>query len=196
MPNPRRFYRAAAFDHGEPLSRPRYDVVAAAIAVCLLACLLGSSKWVKDHVIYIDLPQPIDLPPEPLIVLSISPAGSIYWNNEIVSDDGLRRALLTGLYEPVEPLIRFEPNANASYGRVVGVIDIIKRTGVTKFCFGNLNEFRVFHKHPQPLFLTILPPEDWDGPRAIPPHLAGTGASTAEAGNECDRPPEPGLLGF
>ncbi len=113
----------------------------------------------------IDLPGPPHQrhPGEGLTKVSLTTEGVVLLNDVAISDDEFRRALEALLWQEIEPTTRFEPAANASYERVIQVLSIIKRSGVTKLCFGNLREFGTFRKHPEPMFLTLHPPEGWDG---------------------------------
>lgn len=192
MPYPRRFYRVEPFDHGEMLSRPRFGIVAAALITAIICFFFGASNWVKPHALLIDLPSFMNLAElpvsTPITVVSVTPAGTLLQDNEIVSPELLRKRLRAGLYEHVEPLTRFEPHANASYARVLEALAIIAQSGVTKFCFGNLREFGIFGKHTVPLFLTYPPPENWLG--YTPPDPAPT---TRISG--CDVRTEPGPAG-
>ena len=174
MPRKRR-YAAPPFDHGEPMFRPNYPFVSAAVATLMVALRMGTTFRIQPHAIVIDLsawPAPDQQTADrPAHHIRITEDGALLWDDVPINMSELVALLQQGLTEPVEPGIVFSPDANASYELSAQVLNIIKESGVTIFCFGNLEEFRIFHKHPQPLFLTMLPPEEQPDYYASGPRL-------------------------
>ena len=104
---------------------------------------------VATHAINIDLPapDPTSNPPEvdPITnKIVLTPDGLILWNGESITQGGLVSNLQQSLAFAVEPELQFEPEANASYELSARVLDIIKRSGVSKFGFVGNEKYRQF----------------------------------------------------
>ena len=143
------------YNHGEPIWRCRYDVVA--VVVFLIA---GMILWVgmpsRTHAFAVDLPSTdlnemlSELEPADQIRHTLSPKadGSIEWNGETVTTAELREQIYHGITQTIEPQIIFIPDAEASYDLSVRVLYLVKRSGVAKLCFGGLEEHRHFYPGP------------------------------------------------
>jgi biopolymer transport protein ExbD len=67
--------------------------------------------------------------------LGIDADGVIRWNGAAVDRLTLRQYLAAALARPVEPELRFQPDANARYVVVNEVLADIRRAGVTNMGF-------------------------------------------------------------
>ena len=135
---------------------------------------------VPIHVLTFDLPiaDPAEAltptPKEESHRLSPTRFGTIEWDGETVSLSELIDHLDEGMRQPVEPRIVFAPDGDASYDLAVKVLNIVKNSGVTKLCFGELERFRVFAKDSPRyrLNLTLIDPVapiEWDQADLGPP---------------------------
>ncbi|MEN7537501.1 ExbD/TolR family protein [Aurantiacibacter flavus] len=138
---------------------------------------------VPIHVLTFDLPLAdpaygLPRPPEEKThLLSPTRFGSIEWDGKSITTSELIRHLQDGMRQPIEPRIVFAPDGNASYELAVRVLKIIKDSGVTKLCFGELERYREFAKDSQQyrLNLTLIAPEvsiEWDKADLRPPQQA------------------------
>lgn len=104
---------------------------------------------VATHSVDIDLPSG-DPPPNNIDVepdknkLSITDDDQLLWNGEPITDGNLVSILAQTLAMPVEPELQYEPFAQASYEKSAKTLDIIKKSGVTKFGFVGNERYRVF----------------------------------------------------
>ena len=146
--NARRPAPRLPYDHGEPVWRCRYDVVA--VVVFLIA---GMLVWVdipnRTHAFTLDLPTTQMLEwrestGEPRHTLSPKADGSIEWNGVPVTIDQLEEQIHHGLNQMIEPEIVFIPDGEASYDLSARVLYLTRKSGVTKLCFGGLEEHRNF----------------------------------------------------
>lgn len=144
------------YDHGEPIWRCRYDVLAVVIFM-----IAGLVIWVdapmQTHALTFDIPtdgafdSPLSLAnhdDELAHVLSPRADGSIEWNGELVTQSQLLDLLYDGLLQQIEPRIVFVPDFNASYDLSANTLVLVKRSGVTKFCFGELEKHQLFGSEP------------------------------------------------
>jgi biopolymer transport protein ExbD len=76
--------------------------------------------------------------------VSINADGLTLWNGEPVDEAELSsRLAMTTMIEP-EPQLRFEPDAQAPYGKTAYAVWLIKRSGVTNFGFVGNEQHRNF----------------------------------------------------
>jgi len=68
----------------------------------------------------------------------------LLWNGQPLSQQELINQLVTATSQAEEPLLRFEPDALASYDRSAKTIALIKDAGVTKFAFVGNHKYRDF----------------------------------------------------
>jgi biopolymer transport protein ExbD len=90
----------------------------------------------QTHSIKLDLPQPG--PPPPLTrvnLIEITPSGSLLWNGQPISREGLRYDLERTQQMRPEPELHFRPDGRVRYEVVADVLGIIKREQVRKFGF-------------------------------------------------------------
>ena len=106
---------------------------------------------IATHSIDIDLPSDNSSSPPPPIdpvknKLVIPPDDQLLWNAEPITLGQLGSNLQESATMPVEPELQFEPDALASYDRSATVLQVIKRSGITKFGFVGNEKYRVFGK--------------------------------------------------
>lgn len=171
------------FDHGEPIWRCRYDVIAG-VLFAVVAFLIWVDWPVRTHALTVSIVPPgwpesfvYERPKSEFTsVVSLTEDGAISFNGVLVSSEELREQLHSGLNQPVEPEIIFAPDANASYEVSLQVIAVIRRTGVSKFCFGELENHRNFGKGeslPRLMTTIVTPDIDPIAPLADPPFCSG-----------------------
>ena len=78
--------------------------------------------------------------------VTITATDGIEWNGFAISEAELRTALALSLRLPVEPELRFQPVAGASYGRSAAVMNTIKAMGITRFGFVGNEQHAAFGK--------------------------------------------------
>ena len=97
-----------------------------------------------------DLPQDsIDPPQVPVLaqnLVSISPAETISWNGQTVSEGQLILLLQAAALRDPEPLIRFEPEAGAPYGASLRVLGLIRASDPAAFAFSGNEKYLDFGK--------------------------------------------------
>ena len=160
------------YDHGQPLLRA--SSLPFLIFFSCLAMVGLSLDRVPVHVLTIDLvtgPSQgwIGHPDIEVHSIVATQKGTIEWNGEKINMAALLRYLHAGRMQPVEPEIVFAPEANASYDLSAKVLAIIAASGVTKFCFGELERYKDFGKEASTyrLNLTLVDPEprkEWSPP--------------------------------
>lgn len=106
---------------------------------------------IATHSVDIDLPQgnppPSDLDIDPVKnKLILTATDQILWNGTPINKGQLVETLQETTTMAVEPELQFEPEALASYDLSASVLQIIKRSGVTKFGFVGNEKYRAFSK--------------------------------------------------
>jgi len=134
-------------DDGSPMMEMNMTPLIDVLLVLLIMFIITIP--VATHAINIDLPapDPTSNPPEvdPITnKIVLTPDGLILWNGESITQGGLVSNLQQSLAFAVEPELQFEPEANASYELSARVLDIIKRSGVSKFGFVGNEKYRQF----------------------------------------------------
>lgn len=134
-------------DDGEPMMEMNMTPLIDVLLVLLIMFIITIP--VATHAINIDLPSPSpnDNPPDVDPVknkIFITQDGDLLWNGEDITRGGLVANLQQSLTFAVEPELQFEPEPNASYQLSAEVLDIIKKTGVTKFGFVGNERYAVF----------------------------------------------------
>jgi biopolymer transport protein ExbD len=138
-------------DDGQPMmemnTTPLIDVM-----LVLLIMLMITIPPVS-HAIDIDLPvqDPNQPPPEDIIdpvvnKIVILPNNEIQWNGTPSSPDQIAQYLqLTKSMSP-EPELQFQPAPTAVYDTVNATLNIVKKSGITRFGFVGNEQYRVFGK--------------------------------------------------
>ena len=78
------------------------------------------------------------------IALTLSRAGTVFWDGEAVDTPELETRLAAAAASPFEPVIRFEPDANTSYNDAVQVIHKVGEANITRFAFAGHHQYRSF----------------------------------------------------
>jgi len=104
---------------------------------------------IATHSVDIDLPQNNSNTPPPDIdpvknKLVLTADERVLWNGEQISLGVLVDTLRASVAMEVEPELQFEPEALASYDLSARVLQIIKKSGVTKFGFVGNEKYSAF----------------------------------------------------
>lgn len=138
-------------DDGQPMmemnTTPLIDVM-----LVLLIMLMITIPPVS-HAIDIDLPvqDPNQPPPEVLIdpvvnKIVIMPNSEIQWNGTPSSLDQIGQYLAQTKSMSPGPELQFQPAPTAVYDTVNATLNVVKRSGITKFGFVGNEQYRVFGK--------------------------------------------------
>lgn len=131
----------------QPLSEinitPLIDVMLVLLIMLILTIPLAT------HSVEVDLPGPpneAEGPPPTYetVSLVVQENGAILWNGESVTRPQLDARLSAAAALPEMPLIRFEPEANASYDDSVQVINAVADAKLDKFAFAGNHKYREF----------------------------------------------------
>jgi biopolymer transport protein ExbD len=101
---------------------------------------------IQTHAVKVDLPQPD--PNQTQVIdseknkIAISADGVVTWNGATVDEVTLRQYLDQTAAMSPEPELHFQPDANARYDVVDGILSIIKRSNVTKLGFVGNEQYR------------------------------------------------------
>ena len=77
-------------------------------------------------------------------VVSIDPEDRLFWNGEVLSRDGLLNQLAGAAAMDEQPVIRFQPDALASYETSARTIALIKDSGIDRFAFVGNHQYSKF----------------------------------------------------
>lgn len=133
-------------DQGTPISDLNTTPLIDVMLVLLIMFIITIP--IQTHSIGVDLPgqataQTIPMDPVKNKV-TIDAAGLIRWNGTAIDRLTLRQYLAASLRMPVEPELRFQPEADARYLTVDAVLADIKRSGVTHLGFLGNERYRDF----------------------------------------------------
>ncbi len=120
---------------------PFIDVLLVLLIMIILAVPI------KNHVAEVVLPAapPITLLPiQETNAIVVDAADRLFWNGDPVTVQQLRAQVAAASALASEPVLRFEPDANASYDRAAQTIVLIKEEGATKFAFAGNARYRDF----------------------------------------------------
>jgi biopolymer transport protein ExbD len=139
-------YRVNAFQASadQPMSEmnttPLIDVMLVLLIMIIMTVPLGT------HVLDVDLPGegPVVTGEARQFSITISPAGQVFWDGEAVNRDSLAERLTYATTLSPEPVIRFQPDPQASYDASVQVIAQVRDAGLKKFAFIGNEQFRTF----------------------------------------------------
>ncbi|WP_285712752.1 ExbD/TolR family protein [Erythrobacter oryzae] len=95
---------------------------------------------------------PVDLPSDgqpkhPVLetnILTIDAADRLAWNGHVVTTSELRAQLAAASDLPVQPVLRFEPDAQASYDKSARTLALIREEGADSFIFSGNEKYRDF----------------------------------------------------
>lgn len=117
---------------------PFIDVLLVLLVMLILAIPI------KPNITQVDLPSGEPVSPRLTILgentVHIAADDRLFWNGEALSTDELRLQVATASGLAEQPVLRFAPDAQASYDRSARVIALINEEGADKFAFiGNHN---------------------------------------------------------
>jgi biopolymer transport protein ExbD len=134
---------------GEPMMDMNMTPLIDVLLVLLIMFIITIPVAVNSVDIDLPQPQPMTNPPpiDPIknkIVLTVQDV--ILWNGKPINEGELVTILQQTTTTTPEPELQFEPEALASYEISARVLDIIKKSGVTKFGFVGNDKYREFGK--------------------------------------------------
>ena len=137
-------------DDGAPMMEMNMTPLIDVLLVLLIMFIITIP--VATHAVNIDLPSPVNNPDQPEVdpiknKIVITQDDVILWNAQPITEGELLGNLQESLGFAVEPELQYEPEANASYDKSAKVLDLIKRSGVTKFGFVGNEKYRQFAKN-------------------------------------------------
>lgn len=137
-------------DDGRPMMEMNTTPLIDVMLVLLIMFIITIP--VATHSIDIDLPIPDTSNPPPDQIdpiqnkIVLTQENLIFWNGDQISlNEMVRNLEVTKNIDP-EPELQFEPEPFASYELSAEVLDIIKRSGVSKFGFVGNEKYREFGK--------------------------------------------------
>jgi len=100
----------------------------------LLIFMMVSSTFMEEPGIKLDLPETKSAPSikKSKYILSIEKSGKLFLNKKSVSLTNLETNLKTILLKMKDESLILKGDANISYGKVVKIMDIVKKSGVKK----------------------------------------------------------------
>ena len=142
--------RYSRFDLGEPIRK--IDHVPILLFCSLMACVfLFPAAQAPNHALMIDL-NGFDFGHEqdessvPTNEVRLTADERVLFNRIEVTQAELGILLADGIALNPEPEIVFAADPDADYVLVLHVLSIIKQSGVTEFCFGDLQRHAAIHK--------------------------------------------------
>ncbi|WP_230959501.1 ExbD/TolR family protein [Erythrobacter donghaensis] len=128
----------------QPLSAmnvtPFIDVLLVLLIMLILAIPMAA------NVTPVDLPTD-GRPKHPVLetnVLTIDAGDRLAWNGHVVTAAELRAQLAVASDLPVQPVLRFEPDAQASYDKSARTLALIREEGAQSFVFDGNEKYRDF----------------------------------------------------
>lgn len=124
--------RRRAPPKGDMNVTPFIDVLLVLLVMLILAVPM------RVHETSVDLPQDSPQPVAPVLAentVHITADDRLQWNGIDVSPEQLRAQVAAASSADSEPLLRFEPDASASYDRSARTIALIKESGAKTFAF-------------------------------------------------------------
>ncbi|WAT17293.1 biopolymer transporter ExbD [Aurantiacibacter sp. MUD11] len=129
----------------EPMSELNITPLIDVLLVLLVMIIL--SIPIAAHRLDVDLPAPgPGSQTSEQVSLVVRANGAVLWNGEAVSQGQLEARLEAAAAQTEMPVIRFEPDANASYEDSVHVINAVADARLDKFAFVGNHQYREFGK--------------------------------------------------
>jgi biopolymer transport protein ExbD len=119
---------------------PFIDVLLVLLIMLILAIPIAA------NVTPVDLPTD-GTPKHPVLetnVLTIDASDRLAWNSIPVTTAELRELIATASNLPVQPVLRFEPDAQASYDKAARTLALIREEGAQSFIFAGNEKYRDF----------------------------------------------------
>jgi biopolymer transport protein ExbD len=140
-------YRANAYaaSASKPMmemnTTPLIDVLLVLLVMLILAVPIAT------HQTQVDLPQDGNsVSRVEQVSLTVDAAGQPYWNGMAVDTATLRQRLATVAAQAEQPVVRFQPDPQASYDAVVHVIAMTGEERIENLAFIGNEQFRTFGK--------------------------------------------------
>ena len=134
-----RHYPATTRPMSELNITPLIDVLLVLLVMLILSIPIAT------HSVEVDLPNgPTTGPDSQQISLVVTESGGVLWDGEAVDRSTLEARLALAAAAEDAPVIRFEPEPNASYDASVQVINLVDDAQITKFAFAGAHQYRVF----------------------------------------------------
>lgn len=115
----------------------------------VLLIMLIMAVPIKVHETTVDLPGgPLD-PPLAILeqnTVAITAQDQLLWNGESVTSEQLKSQVSAASAMEKEPLLRFEPDAMASYDTSAKTITLIKDAGAKRFAFVGNHRYAAFER--------------------------------------------------
>ena len=141
-------YRADAY--GAAASKPMMEMNTTPLIDVLLVLLvmLILAVPIATHQTQVDLPQSTTIRTTDvrLVTLTVDAAGQPYWDGVAVDTPTLRQNLSRVAGQTQQPVVRFEPDPQASYDAVVHVIALTGEANIENLAFVGNERFRQFGK--------------------------------------------------
>ncbi len=140
-------YRADAY--GAAAAKPMMEMNTTPLIDVLLVLLvmLILAVPISTHQTQVDLPQSRGSTSDVrLVTLTVDASGQPYWDGTPVDTPTLRQRLGQSPAQSEQPVVRFEPDPQASYDAVVHVIALTGEAQVENLAFIGNERFRQFGK--------------------------------------------------
>ena len=144
---PRKITRANMYAPKQSRAMGNMNVTPFIDVLLVLLIMLIMAVPIKVHETTIDLPGEPITPPFAILeqnTVGITAQDQLLWNGDRVTREQLRMQVAAASARPDEPLLRFEPDALASYDASARAIVLIKEAGATRFAFVGNHRYAAF----------------------------------------------------
>ena len=138
--------RRRSIFRSDPNASPVINTTPLIDVMLVLLALLIMTVPLATHQTKVDLPQPggESLANVEAVSLTVDAAGQSYWNGEAVDAASLRQHLIAAAAQAEQPVIRFQPDPQASYDASVHVIAMTGDAGIENLAFIGNDQFGTF----------------------------------------------------